>query len=89
MDSRAPLTKDAASEHSQITPAATSSEVPMRPTTILPRISSDMPGVAISIRSRIGVWIAPGRTAFTRTPLPPYSSAAVRVIMLTPALLTR
>ena len=61
----------------------------MRPTTILPTISSDMPGVAASIRSRMGVWMAPGSTALTRMPLRPYSSAAVRVIELTPALLTR
>src|SRR5881227_4053400 len=61
-----PVTKEAASEHSQTTAAAISSGFPIRPTGSCAITLSRPSGVPPLNRCIIGVSMIPGHTAFTR-----------------------
>src|SRR5215475_3561428 len=81
-----PVTKEAASEQSQTTASATSSEAPTRPMGSLARRRALSSGLR-KPRAIIGVWITPGQMQFTRIPCCAYSNAAVFVSPTTPCLL--
>src|SRR6266576_2573846 len=73
------------SEHIHNTAFAISAGSPKRPTRLIRLITSasSEPRAAIAPRN-IGVSMAPGATALTRTPIPAYSMAAVLVSPITP-----
>jgi hypothetical protein len=67
-EKRLPTTKDAASEQSHTTAAATSSGSPRRPIGSDAMANASVSGRAAKTASMNGVRIAPGQTAWTRMP---------------------
>src|SRR5580704_13312027 len=81
-----PVTKEAASDDSQITPSAISSACPIRPIGCTASAALRWRLSAGRLRATIGVRINPGATALTRILALAYSNAPLRVSCATPPL---